>query len=219
MNILNHIGLLLRKEIMLEWRQQYAISGILLYVLATVFIIYISLQNVSPQLWNVLYWIVMLFASVNAVLKSFVQESGYRQLYYYQLVHPVAVLLSKMIYNTLLLLLLSLLTFGALSLVAGNPVQHAGYFALALFFGSLGFSITFTFVSSIAAKADNSSTLMTILSFPVVIPVLLLLVNLSAHAIGLLGGSMALQDLYMLIGLDLLLTALGLLLFPYLWRE
>ncbi len=219
MSLLKEISFLLKKEFTLEWRQKYAISGILLYVLSTVFIIFISFQKISPQLWNVLFWVIMLFASINAVVKSFVQESGNRQLYYYQLANPLAILLSKMVYNTILLLLIGGLTFVALGFIAGSPVEDAGQFAMALFFGSLGFSITFTFVSAIAAKADNSSTLMAILSFPVVIPILLLLVNLSAHSIGLLGGGGVMKDVMMLVAVDLVLLALGMVLFPFLWRD
>ncbi|MFQ5448650.1 MAG: heme exporter protein CcmB [Saprospiraceae bacterium] len=219
MSLLKEIFFLLKMEFTLEWRQKYAISGILLYVLSTVFIIYISFQRVSPQVWNVLFWIIMLFASVNAVVKSFVQESGQRQLYYYQLVNPLAILLSKMVYNAALLILLGLLTYGALAFVAGNPVEEAAHFALALVLGGTGFSVTFTFVSAIAAKADNSSTLMAILSFPVVIPILLVLVNLSAHALGFLKGTMISRDIMLLASVDLILVALGLVLFPYLWRD
>lgn len=219
MNLFAEITSLLKKEITLEWRQKYAISGILLYVLSTVFIIYISFQKVSPQLWNVLFWVIMLFASVNAVLKSFVQENGARQLYYYQLHSPLAILLSKMLYNALLLLVIGVLTFVALSFVAGNPIEDSGQFATALFFGGLGFSVTFTFVSAIASKADNASTLMAILAFPVVIPILLLLVKLSAGAIGLLGGTGSGNDIAMLIAIDLILVALGMVLFPFLWRD
>ncbi len=219
MSLFKEILFLFKKEFTLEWRQKYAISGILLYVLSTVFIIYISFQRVSPQVWNVLYWIIMLFTSINAVVKSFVQESGRRQLYYYQLVNPLAILLSKMIYNAALLLLLGLLTYGALAFVAGNPVEDAVYFALAIVLGGLGFSVTFTFVSAIAAKADNNSTLMAILSFPVIIPILLVLVNLSAHALGFLKGTMINSDIMLLAAVDLILIALGLVLFPYLWRD
>jgi heme exporter protein B len=219
MSLFTQIFYLLHKEITLEFRQRYAISGILLYVLSTVFIVYISFQNISPQVWNVLFWVIMLFASINAVMKSFVQESGYRQLYYFQLLHPIAILVSKMIYNALLLLCLGVLTFLALAFIAGNPIQNAGEFALAMFLGSTGFSITFTFVSAIAAKADNSSTLMAILSFPVVIPILLLLVNLSAHSIGLLGGTDIGDKIMLLAAVDLILVAMGLVLFPFLWRD
>lgn len=210
---------MLGKEVKLEWRQRHALSGILLYVLSTVFIVFISFQQISPQLWNVLFWIIMLFASINAVVKSFVQESGNRQLYYYQLANPLAILLSKTLYNILLLLLLGGLNAAALLLVAGNPLTDPGLFVLAVVLGSIGLSVTFTFIAAIAAKTSNSSTMMTILGFPVIIPVLLVLVNLSAHSIGLLQGSMIRDDIIMLAGIDLLLLGLGLVLFPMLWRE
>lgn len=219
MSLWSEIWFLLGKEVKLEWRQRHALSGILLYVLSTVFIVFISFQQISPQLWNVLFWIIMLFASINAVVKSFVQESGNRQLYYYQLANPIAILLSKILYNILLLLLLGALNAAALLLVAGNPLEDPALFALAVLLGSVGFSVTFTFVAAIAAKTSNSSTMMTILGFPVIIPVLLVLVNLSAHAIGLLQGSMINDDIVMLAGIDLLLLGLGLVLFPMLWRE
>ncbi len=219
MSLWTEIWFLLGKEVKLEWRQRHALSGIVLYVLSTVFIVFISFQQISPQLWNVLFWIIMLFASINAVVKSFVQESGNRQLYYYQLANPVAILLSKTLYNTLLLLLLGGLNAAALLLVAGNPLEDPGLFALSVVMGSIGFSVTFTFIAAIAAKTSNSSTMMTILGFPVIIPVLLILVNLSAHAIGLLQGSLIEDDIVMLAGIDLLLLGLGLVLFPMLWRE
>ena len=219
MSLWSEIWFLLGKEVKLEWRQRHALSGILLYVLSTVFIVFISFQQISPQLWNVLFWIIMLFASINAVVKSFVQESGNRQLYYYQLANPVAILLSKTLYNILLLLLLGGLNAAALLLVAGNPLVDPGLFVLAVVLGSIGFSVTFTFIAAIAAKTSNSSTMMTILGFPVIIPVLLVLVNLSAHSIGLLQGSMIRDDIIMLAGIDLLLLGLGLVLFPMLWRE
>lgn len=219
MSLWSEIWFLMGKEIKLEWRQRHALSGILLYVLSTVFIVFISFQQISPQLWNVLFWIIMLFASINAVVKSFVQESGNRQLYYYQVANPVAILLSKTLYNILLLLLLGGLNAAALLLVAGNPMEDPSLFALAVVLGSVGFSVTFTFIAAIAAKTSNSSTMMTILGFPVIIPVLLVLVNLSAHAIGLLQGSMIGDDIIMLAGIDLLLLGLGLVLFPMLWRE
>jgi heme exporter protein B len=219
MQLLREIGWLFRKELTLEWRQRYAISGILLYVLSTVFIIYISFVQFGTAVWNVLYWVVFLFASVNAIVKSFQQESGVRQLYYYTLANPLAVLLSKMIYNTLLLLLLGLLSYAAFSLIAGNPVQHLGQFLLTLLLGSLGVSITFTFVAAVAAKADQSATLMAILSFPLIIPVLMLLISLSAGALGLTERTDRLTDVLLLVAIDLVLLGMAFLLFPFLWRD
>ncbi|MEO1627997.1 MAG: ABC transporter permease, partial [Bacteroidota bacterium] len=130
----------MRKEFVLEIRQRYAISGILLYVFSTVFIVYISFLDVPAKSWNTLFWIIVLFASVNAIAKSFIQESGNRQLYYYTLVDPTAIILSKIIYNTLLLSFLSLLSYLSFSFVVGNPVRNYEQFFTALFLGSMGFA-------------------------------------------------------------------------------
>lgn len=219
MNLIPEIWALFRKEVILEWRQRYAISGILLYVFSTVFIVYTAFIQLQPAVWNTLFWMVMLFASVNAVAKSFVQESGARQLYYYTLVDPLALIFSKMIYNTLLLLLLGLLSFFAFSLVGGNPVRDPGLFLLAILLGSAGFSITFTFISAIAARARNSATLMAILSFPLVIPVLMTLIKISANSLALLQDTAVDQDVLTLVGIDLLLIGISLILFPFLWKD
>src|SRR5688572_21606096 len=92
--VFREIFFLLKKDLLLEWRMRYAIGGILLYVVATVFMIYITLSTegvddlMNYHLWSILFWITMLFTAVNAIAKSFTQESRERQLYYYTLVRP-----------------------------------------------------------------------------------------------------------------------------------
>jgi heme exporter protein B len=219
MTLLKEIAFLLRKEVLIELRQKYAIGGILLYVISTVFIVYMAFVNVNAMAWNTLFWIVLLFASVNAVAKSFVQESGQRQLYYYVLTNPTAIILSKILYNVILLLTIALLTYGAFSLLAGNPVRRIGQFVTAMFLGSVGLSIAITFVSAIAAKANNSATLMAILSFPIVIPILMTLIKISANALGLMTDTSINKDILILVAIDGILLAMAFVLFPFLWRD
>lgn len=219
MNLVKETGFLLRKELLLELRMKYAISGILLYVLSTIFIVSISFRKVEPDTWNALFWIIILFASVNAVVKSFVQENSSRELYYYSLANPIAVILSKIVYNIGLLLVLSLLSWLAFSYVGGNPVQNSLRFFVTLFLGSVGFSITFTFISAISAKADNSATLMAVLSFPLIIPILLTLIKMSASALSLAPEAGIQRDITILVAIDLLLLAMAFVLYPFLWRD
>ncbi|MBK8554927.1 MAG: heme exporter protein CcmB [Lewinellaceae bacterium] len=213
------VPVLLRKEFVLEFRQRYAISGIVLYVFSMVFVVYIAAVKVPPPVWNILFWLIILFASINGVVKSFVQESGSRQLYYYQLADPVALLLAKILYNILLLSVLSILAFFTYSLVAGNPVKDPTLFALILLLGSIGFSIAFTFIASIAAKANNSATLMAILSFPVILPILLTLMRLSTIALRLIQDTSYKRDLVNLVAIDAILITLTFVLFPFIWKD
>ena len=147
------------------------------------------------------------------------QEPTRRQLYYYHLVGPGAIILSKMLYNVLLLMVISLLAYGALSLVIGSPIKESGLFYQTMLLGSVGFSIAFTFLSAIAAKANQSATLMAILSFPVIIPIIMTLMRLTKIALGLMTDTAYYQDMLILLCIDVILAALAMVLFPYLWRD
>lgn len=219
MSVISEIGTLVKKDVVVEWRQKYAIGGILLYVVSTVFIVYFSFSNIDSKSWNTLFWIIMLFASVNAVTKSFIQENSQRELYYYSIANPVSILASKMIYNTILLLIISGLSYFVFSIIVTNPVKDSGLFFTALFLGSLGFSIAFTFISAIASKASNSSTLMAVLSFPAIIPILMTLLKISANALGLMTDSGIWKDIGILLAIDLIMLTLTFILFPFLWRD
>jgi len=220
MNFYLQIWSLFSKEIRMEWRRRYALGGVLLYVFSTVFVIYIIIgEKTGPVVWASLFWIIVLFASVNAIAKSFVQESQQRQLYYYTLASPSAVILSKMIYNSLLLLLISGLSYAAFSLIMSSPIKNTGLFLLILIMGSIAFAITFTFIAAISSKARQSATLMAILSFPIIIPILMTLMRLTKIALQLMHDTEYYRDIFILVGIDMILLSLVFVLFPYLWRD
>ncbi len=213
------IKYLIIKELKLELRNKYALGGILLYVVSTIFISYLSFKKiVMPATWNALFWIILLFASINAIAKSFIIETKGRLLYTYTLTSPQAVILSKIIYNSLLLIVLSSLCLLAYSLFIGNIIQDLPLFLITLLMGSLGFSSLLTMVSAIASKAGNNFTLMAILSFPIIIPLLMVLIKLSKNAIDGL-EHWDLNYLTILMLLNLIIIALSYLLFRYLWRD
>ena len=128
-----HINYLIAKEIKLELRNKYALGGILLYVISTIFVSYLCFkQIVTPATWNALFWIILLFASLNAVAKSLISETSGKLLYIYSLVSPQAVIISKIIYNSLLLLVLSGLCLVVYCLFIGNKIQDMPLFLLTL---------------------------------------------------------------------------------------
>jgi heme exporter protein B len=217
------IKALIAKEIRLEWRQRYALNGMLLYVVATVYVCYLSFRakrsELSPITWNTLFWIIILFSAVNAVAKSFMQERSGRLLYYYTLANPIAIILSKIIYNTLLLSILSVLGLGIYSVVMDNPVQDFGLYLLTLLLGALGFASTLTMIAGIASKADNAPTLMAVLSFPIVLPMLLMLLKLSKNAMDGLDRGSSLNEIGILLAMDVIVIVLSLILFPFVWRS
>lgn len=203
-----------------DWRQKQALSGILLYVLATVFICYLGFQSsISAPVWNALFYIILLFGALNAVTRSFLKETKGKLLYAHTLFDPRAFLLGKMAYNAIITWLLGLATFVLYSLFIRNMVQDVPLFVLVLSLASIGFSSILTMVSAIAAKAGNNVSLMAVLSFPMLIPELITVLKASKLAVDGLDRSLVWPSLIVLLCLQVLVMALGWLLFPYLWKE
>eukprot|EP01133_Synstelium_polycarpum_P016421 gene16421-19535_t len=220
MHLFNQVKYLIQKEILLEWRSKYAINGVLLYVVSTVFVCFLSFITIDNKItWNALFWIIMLFASINGVSKSFLQESKGRQLYSYVLASPGAIILAKTIYNVLLMLVLTTIALAVYTLVFSYIPADFLMFYVAVLLGSLSFSTIFTMVSAIASKAGNGGMLMAILSFPVIIPVLIVLIRLAKNAIDGLDRSVSLDEIGILLLINVMTVCASLLLFPYLWRD
>ncbi len=211
---------LIQKEIQSEWRQKYAFNGLLLYVVSTVFVCYLSFrQIVDLPTWNALFWIIQLFAGVNAISKSFLQEGRGRMLYYYTLTNARSFIIAKIIYNLLLMLVLSSFNLLFYSLFIGNPVIDMPMFLIAMFLGSAGFSAVLSMVSAIASKAGNNFALMSILSFPILIPLLMVTIRFSKNAMDGLAWSVNQNFAVILVALISMVFGLSYLLFPYLWRD
>lgn len=221
--LFREISLLLKKEVVLEWRQRYALNGILLYVVSAVFVCYLSFNLQQGLLdivtWNALFWIIMLFVAFNAISKSFIQERYGRLIYYYTIASPQGIILSKMLYNLLLMLVLAITCFVFYAVVMGNPIQNIWLFGSNLLLGACGFSVTLTMISGIASKAGNSNTLMAILGFPVIVPMLLMIIKVSKNAIDGLAVSVSYDEVLVLLAINIIVGTVSYILFPFLWRS
>jgi len=213
-----HIITLFKKDVLLEIRQQYSFYGIVLYVASTIFVIYLAMGQPEPVVWNGLFWTIQLFVCVNAVAKSFLQESKGRMLYYYSLSGPGEFILARLLFNAVLMFMMSIISLLLFQLLLGDPLAHALQFAGIALFGGFGLSLVFTFLSAIAARAQQNAALMAILGFPLIIPQLLLLMRLSNTAFGAFQGSIR-EIILLLAGLDILIIALAIILFPFLWKD
>lgn len=218
-NSFTQITALLKKDILLETRQQYSLYGILLYVISTIFVIYLSMGQPEDKVWDGLFWITQLFVCVNAVAKSFLQENRSRLLYFYSIAGAKDFIISKLLFNLLLMIVMSLLSLGVFTLLLGNPLNNFLQFFGITILGGASISLVFTFLAAIAGKAQQSAALMAIMGFPIIIPQILLLMKITTTAFSaiVLEGWWFL--VFSLIGLDFLVIALAIILFPFLWKD
>jgi len=216
---LRQLGILIKKDFLLEWRQRHALFGVLLYVGCTVFVIYMMTGQPEARIWNALFWIAQLFVTVNTVAKSFLQESEARNRYYFTLVRPSQYLLAKMVYSVVLMMLMVLLSLMLFNLLLGGALLRPGLYVAVACTGASSLSLLFTFLSAIAAQARQNAALMAILGFPIAIPLLMMLSRLAVSAVSPVIQEGWLSMLVLVLGMDVLIIGLGLILFPFLWKE
>lgn len=225
--LMKGVWALLLKDLKLEWRLKYALSGLFLYLFCTVFVVFFSFRPFTDQLedavlqpiWTTLYWIITLFVAINAIVKSFVQETGDRKYYYNQIATSLEFYFSKLIYNTLLLIIACGLTYLFMGLLFTDPVTRVHIFILIMVSGAVSLAICLTFVSIIANQTTQSSTTMAILAFPVILPVLLTLIRMTVAAFDIRQAQEFSSDLTILLAVDMLLLGLSLWLFPFVWKD
>ncbi len=216
--LIHQSKILFLKEVKIEWRNRYAINGILIQLVSSVFIAYLCFQRIIPMTWNALYWVIILFSSVNAIARSFIQEREGRLLYYNSLVHPLAVLYSKMLTNILITIAVSGIGLIVFIFFLGLPRWDMTDYLILILLFSIGLAALFTTISAIASKTKAGGILMPMLSFPLIIP--LLLVGLSAAAHVVLGTpSNFFQNISVMALIDGMIILLGAVLFRFLWME
>ncbi len=204
----------------LEWRKRQSFLAILLYVLTTTYLSYLVFNGtVSPETWNALFWIILIFAAVQAAFRSFQNEADRRFLLYYQMVKPQVLILGKILYNFVYLFVIGLATMAIFSFLLGNVLADPLAFLVLLLIASGGFSAILTFVSGISAKAGDNPALPAILSIPLLYPQVLTLSRTSLRAITGFSWEYNAPFLLVLILLSVITLLLSYLLFAYLWRD
>lgn len=198
------------------------LSQSLLFMVATVFTIYLLKKDLNDgQLLSVLYWISVVFGGFQLCAKSFSNESNERVLWLKQYIKPLEFIFSKLIFNCLFLVLLSLIAFVAFCVVFSFNPSEANYLFLgiAIVLGAINLAAVLTFVGGIGHSAGSALGLTAILGFPIILPGLLFSTRLFFYALGDISATVNAPYAYALAALNILSILLISVLFPYLWRE
>lgn len=215
------LSFLIKKEFLLEFRQKSTIGGVLVYVIGTIFVSALCFKGkLDKPTWNALFWVITLFTSVTISGKSFLKETGGQALFNFLHYSPQQFIIAKILYNMVFMLCLSFVTFFFYAFFIKNEVENLSLFFIVLILASSGLAGILSLMSAISSKASGNFAIMSILSFPVLMPLILVVIRLSKQAVdGLEWAGVGFDFIVILAALNVLTIALSFLLFPYLWRD
>ena len=204
-----------------EARTRYALNTLGLFALTTLVLVSVGLgplgaSAAGAQVLPFLLWIVLLFAAAAGLPRAFVQEEETHTATALRLAaRPSTVFWGKLAYALSLTLALEVLVAPLFLAMVQLEVASPGLFAAGLAAGGFGLAAASTVVAAIIAQARARSTLFAVLSFPLLVPLLLLVVEVTRNAVG---GEPAAVALRQLLLYDASVAVAGSMLFPAIWN-
>ena len=214
---------ILKKDYKSELRNRYSFNSLLLFVIITITILLFSigLEDISLDIHAGLFWIIVFFAATNGLSRTFVSEEERGTTLVLKLISESGtIFLGKLLFNLCLMLLLSLFVFILyLFFMNGFLIKNYFLFFVTIIFGSFGLSSASTIIAAIISKASNKGTLYPILSFPILLPLLIILIGLTKSS--MIGKSIIneLNQFLLIISYSGILITVSFLLFDFIWKD
>ncbi len=154
---------------------------------------------------NSLFWIIVIFASLNPLAKGFLGESIAAALYFKQLIKSQTIIRAKLIYNSILMFVIITIIWLTFSLLIQNFSGNAISYLITLILAGLGISGTFTLMAALTSKLSNAFLILPVISLPIIIPILLVGIKTSKRAIDGIPSNLMTND-WLLLGMLVLFS-------------
>jgi len=212
-----------KKDWQSELRTRYAINALAMFILVTISVILFSIgqEKVSEHLTGGLFWVVIFFSAMSGLSRAFVSEEERGTTLTLQLIAaPSTIYFGKLIFNLVLVFIMNIaIVILYFLLFESFIVLNFSLFMLSLFFGSVGIAISSTLIAAIISKANTKGTLYPVLSFPILLPLILTLMELTKFAMDgdLIADSTV--ELAVLVCYDVIMVTAGYMLFDFIWKD
>lgn len=210
------------KEWRCELRTRYALNTVLLFAFTTLVMVSVALGPMGVDsaaratVLPMLLWLILLFAAAAGLPRVFGHEEEKHTATALRLAAtPSALFCGKLAFSLTLFAAIEALTAPLFLAMMQLPVAAPGRFVAALVLGGWGLAAASTLVAAIVGQARGQSTLFAVLSFPVLLPLLLLAIEATRAAVGGGGGA---DSLSRLVLYDAAMTVVSLMLFPAIWN-
>jgi len=217
------ITAVLQKDIKSEFKTRYSISTLLLFVLTAVTMLGFSLAGVEPNTGQSsgLLWVIMFFAAMTGLSKSFISEEERETSLLLKLTSsPTNVYFGKLIFNILLSLVISIATCLLFFLFApAAKLNNLAGFTITIILGALGLASASTIISAMIAKASAKGALFPVLSFPILLP--LIIVGIDSTTMSFEGKSLSeiSDNFQIMLGYCGAVISLSFILFEFIWKD
>jgi len=206
--LLKRIKHIIGKELIIERRERLSFLSSVLYLVAISFVVFKLFPDLKGPAKMGIFWILVLFTAILMVGDSFSNMSIKRKLNYYQLYNPIEVVIGKLIFNFVKLCIAATLLVLVFYILGNAPLKDPILFTKVALLTLLGMTGILTMVSSLSSYSSNQSGLVSIMSIPLLLPILLIAMRVSLISEKMFFDTAVNSNLLMLLGIDLLIVSM-----------
>jgi len=215
-------GWLLFKDLKSEFRTRYALNAIFMFGLTTLTVVSFSVGGISSntRITSSLFWLVIFFSSMSGLAQVFVKEEESKTVNVLKLsASSGTVLVGKLLFNLVLLLILELVIVPLFIIWMNLSILNIWLFLSVLLLGSLGLACATTITAAIISKSHVKGALFAVLSFPILLPLLIVGIDGTRKSLEGVDFSAGFADLRLLISYVVVMLVASILLFDFVWNE
>lgn len=221
-DILTSSILIFKKDLKSELRTRYVINSLLMFVLVTISVIRFALgdEKTENELLTGLLWISIFFSTSNGLSRTFVKEEERETSIALKLSSDsTAVLTGKLLFNLVLSFALNILILILFILITDYSVKNVSGFLITVIIGNFGLVSASTIIAAIISKANSKGTLYPVLSFPVLLPLLITVINATKLASLGVGTEKLFGEIIILVSYTIVITVVSYMLFRFVWED
>jgi heme exporter protein B len=217
----NRIYKHLKKDILVEFRNRSAVN--ISFAFAGITTIAVSLASggirLDANIQSILFWIIIFFSGMSGLAHTFIREEEERTALFLA-IHsiPEEVYISKLLFNLVFFIFIALVVSPLYIFFMHAIPVHFTHFCLTVLFGSIAIASVSTILGAIVSKAENRGTLFTVISFPLMLPVLwIAIMNTTASLEP--GAAPGFQSILFLLAFSGVIISASYLSFKFIWME
>jgi heme exporter protein B len=210
------------KDFRSEIRTRYSINGLIMFIIVTISIIKFSLgeEKLSNELQAGLLWIIIFFSNSSGLSRVFVAEEDRGTSFVLKLTaNSRAVLLGKLIFNSALSFIINFVVVFLFLVTMDMTVNSTGLFIAVVIIGNFGLTAVMTIIAALISKSNSKGTLYPVLSFPLLLPLLLTVINATWMSFeGTSFGEVS-AEFQILVSYTIVVLTASFLLFDLVWND
>lgn len=228
MSDFRHILTIARKDFLQELRSKAVTVATLFFATVVIGILAFALgpdRIIMQRASTGVMWIALAFAGIISATQSYqneLEETAFEQL----LLYPIprfSIYLGKLLSNWLYMVGLSLLIVPVTAVLFNSPLEHVLQLFGIVALGTLGFALVASFYAALTANLRARESLLPLLTFPVIVPVLQAAVRATqlilSQPFNPNNQELTLSWIQLLLGFDLVYAVVCTALFHYVVEE